>query len=190
MSKLQILDLSHNRLRTLPSSIGLLGSLRTLLIHENPLEENTRNLASPLIRSYESILPELEAQGLKLGRLPGQGYLTRLQGQLADQYDLDLKQIIKQRQKPKRSKLEEFKATFSAQHVDYSHCLIPKSAIVPNAPVRVRVVTEILETEATYVDQLSALLEIYYVPLQAVLSRSEMDLIFSNFRVIHHIHSR
>jgi hypothetical protein len=190
MNSLQILDLSANSLGVLPSSIGTLNSLRTLLVHCNPLDDFSSNLAAPLIRSYQNISPELTGDGLKANRHPGQGYLFRLQGQLADQFDLDMKQIIKTRQKPMRSKLEEFKATFSAHHVDYTHCLVPKTVAVDASTIRMRVINEILQTEATFVEQLTTLLEIYYEPLELILSRSEMDLIFCNVRVIHHIHSR
>jgi Leucine-rich repeat (LRR) protein len=195
MSKLQILDLSNNNLKYLPTSIGYLQALRTLLIAGNPFEDSLQTLISPLTSSYDGIQLVSSSGGDNKKRLsgssskiiksqsPGIAYLNRLQGYLADEYDLELKF-------PEEEK-NNVRPDIDREQLQ-SMCRIPVTNSFDESYQRLNVINELIETEKTYVDQLSAMIDIYLTPLaqQELLEPWEMKLVFSNIQEIFDLHSR
>lgn len=53
ISKLKTLDLSRNKLRILPSSIGLIPSLQNLQIDDNPFDVSFKKLVTPLVAALQ-----------------------------------------------------------------------------------------------------------------------------------------
>jgi hypothetical protein len=193
MSKLQILDLSGNLLKILPSSIGTLCSLRTLLLGGNPFDESIESLTSPLIRCYDNMLPfnrerEIYAsplnQKILQSRHPGQGYLLRLQGYLTDSFELEMGLNFLGNTVP-RDKVH-------VPVLDLEYFMVPTHFIDEELPRRSRVITELIGTELTYVRELNILVDIYKNPLKkmGLLTDAEFDILFSNVSDILLIHSR
>lgn len=196
MPDLQILDLSENRLKLLPSSIGYLSSLRTFLVHGNELDSSFDHLVNPLMKSYEKMLPagkihndKKSAGKVISSRHPGQAYLLRIQGHLADQFDLEIA-----RENDPDDLFDHGMDIFPLQDAmrDAPLILIQPTIHLEPAPKRARIIAEIVETEITYVNQLMALEEIYQLPLQRnrILSSADLEIIFSNISSVLTVHER
>ena len=196
MDKLQILDLQENNLRTLPTSIGYLLSLTTLLLAGNPFNSSLETIIAPILESQaqddarNGNSPAAQIKNRRLNNakkinwsqstsLP---YLYRLQGYLSDIYDL------------------EFAAPIDPQNydldidVDYlvSYCRIPMTTSLENSEYRAKVIEELIFTEETYVSQLALVRDLYVQPMEQekLLDNDCMSLIFSNIQNILELHSR
>ncbi|KAJ3306556.1 Protein T2 [Kappamyces sp. JEL0829] len=189
-SALQILDLSRNMLTFLPSSIGGIKSLRTLLVDGNSFDPALQSLVAPLIRSYEMQFAQKDV--FKTGtvvnspmqlhlraRNPAQGYLMRVQGFLSDLYDLEQgRNVLPAALEPLTLPLAPLAL------VELPHC--------QQSETRAKIRGEILSTESTYVLDLNAVHDLYQLPLKTndILPRSHQTALFANLDEIRELHAK
>ena len=177
--RLQILDLSNNQLDSLPTSIGNLRSLRTLILNSNNITSNLLDLIDPLIGAYAS------GSATK-------GYLFRLQGYLQDISDVQTEEKT-QLTSPSVPVITSTRvpATCALSFHHFEGRDLVLSATLANDK-RKRVIQELLETEETYVNQLNDIYRLYMIPLSNFLSFSKphYEILFSNLDDIRYLHKR
>eukprot|EP00842_Homolaphlyctis_polyrhiza_P003375 jgi/Hompol1/4038/HPOL_003460-RA len=174
MEHLHTLVLANNSLRQLPQSIGYLaGSLRVLYLQGNPFAYPFQYLVEPVIRSLPSSLP-LPAD-IVGSQADSHGYLLRLLGFLRDEFDLH-PELVGESTKDRPVSM----ASVASSNVQ-SFTPLPHPIPLRVTDKRSRIVAEIVATEKTYVDELVALLELYYRPLEQGdgMTVYDMEAIFS-----------
>jgi Leucine-rich repeat (LRR) protein len=192
MNHLQILDLQGNNLRHLPTSIGFLRSLNTLLIGRNPFNIALDTLISPIIQSQNNeneVLGNSPAALIKNRRVsnsrmklssPGYPYVLRLQGYLCDVYDLGNTELPN---KP------AYTLDIDTEYLT-AYCHLPVTNPLENTQYREKIVEELISTEENYVAQLGLVIDLYCTPLQNILDQATLNLLFSNIADIHYLHFR
>ena len=111
-------------------------------------------------------------------RHPGHGYLLRLQGHLADVYDLEKHRVA----------LAQDTSNTSFSNTSLGDLHIPS---VEHSEKAKNIIAEILETEKTYCYELQIVNQLYQIPISNLnmFSEFEFSLIFSNLDDIRKLHS-
>ncbi|KAJ2214745.1 hypothetical protein EV179_002693 [Coemansia sp. RSA 487] len=178
LENLRMLNISDNRITHLPTCLGLLAqNIRILLVDGNPFDKGQRDM------SHGSSMDDA------FGLIQDAAKVSRVLWQLRDAWDLDPHHSESDSVENMLAQLQSGNVRIDgASGIDRVY-----RGKSPNAgsSQRMKILSELLVTEVTYVDTLKNVVGVYLNPMREakVLSESELREIFSNIEVILAFHN-
>ncbi|KAJ2089870.1 hypothetical protein IW138_003164 [Coemansia sp. RSA 986] len=203
LENLRMLNISDNRITHLPTCLGLLAqNIRILLVDGNPFDKGQRDMPrqssamdGPAAFTERSSLSSTsqESHGSSMddafGLIQDAAKVSRVLWQLRDAWDLDPHHSESDSVENMLAQLQSGNVRIDgASGIDRVY-----RGKSPNAgsSQRMKILSELLVTEVTYVDTLKNVVGVYLNPMREakVLSESELREIFSNIEVILAFHN-
>lgn len=174
MEYLKSLDISYNSITEIPGSLGCYANLKILSLKPNPLSKHSLDLANLIDESIKFNKTNILKNSCPL--------FKKFLYQLRDAYDLEPKisaNII-------RSDLilnKEISYTYTPVKLNYFNFYNSESK-------RKNIISEILETERSYVAELQTVNDLFMIPLSSrmILNKVQFNTLFSNIRDIFRLH--